>query len=84
MRELDPLLTIQEVSAILRISRSSIYRRVKDGQIPAPRKLGSLSRWPRSAIARITESWSLEDEHPECSSLKQDLYHRTGHPGGAL
>lgn len=55
MREIDPFLTATEVAAVLRISRASLYRRIKDGQIPPPRKLGSLSRWPRSAIARIME-----------------------------
>lgn len=46
----DPLLTAREVGSLLRISQASLYRRMADGTIPKPVKLGSLSRWPRSEI----------------------------------
>lgn len=46
----DPLLTSREVGAILRISQASLYRRMADGTIPKPVKLGGLSRWPQSEI----------------------------------
>ena len=46
----DPLLTAREVGSLLRISQASLYRRMADGTIPKPLKLGSLSRWPRSEI----------------------------------
>lgn len=46
----DPLLTAREVGTLLRISQASLYRRMADGTIPKPVKLGSLSRWPRSEI----------------------------------
>lgn len=46
----DPLLTAREVGKLLRISQASLYRRMADGTIPKPVKLGGLSRWPQSEI----------------------------------
>lgn len=46
----DALLTAKEVGAMLRISQASLYRRMADGTIPKPLKLGGLSRWPESEI----------------------------------
>ncbi|WAJ30606.1 helix-turn-helix transcriptional regulator [Antarcticirhabdus aurantiaca] len=46
----DPLLTAREVGTILRISQASLYRRMADGTLPKPVKLGGLSRWPQSEI----------------------------------
>lgn len=51
----DPLLTANEVVAFLRISRPTFYRRIADGTIPQPVKIGALSRWPRSEIVRSIE-----------------------------
>ncbi|MNV01390.1 Prophage CP4-57 regulatory protein (AlpA) [compost metagenome] len=52
----DPLLTANEVVAFLRISRPTFYRRIADGTIPQPVKIGALSRWPRSEIVRSIEN----------------------------
>lgn len=46
----DKLLTAREVGAILRISQASIYRRLADGTLPKPMKVGRLIRWPESEI----------------------------------
>lgn len=46
----DPLLRKHEVCDMLRISPASLYRRVQDGTLPRPVKLGGLSRWPQSEI----------------------------------
>lgn len=50
MSVIDPLLTTDEVTEMLRISRASLHRRIKDGTIPAPIKLGHLARWSRADI----------------------------------
>jgi excisionase family DNA binding protein len=52
---IDPLLTAKEVAAALRISLPTLYRRVADKTLPAPVKLGHLSRWPRSEIQAAIE-----------------------------
>ena len=52
----DPLLTANEVVSFLRISRPTFYRRIADGTIPQPVKIGALSRWPRSEIVRSIEN----------------------------
>lgn len=46
----DPLLKAGEVSALLQISTVSMYRRVKDGTLPPPVKLGNLSRWSKADV----------------------------------
>jgi len=50
MTPVDPLLTANEVAAILRVSRVTLYREIRRGNVPAPIKLGTCSRWPRSEI----------------------------------
>ncbi len=52
---IDPLLTVREGAAILQISVPTFWRRVADGTIPKPVKLGSLSRWPQSEILAVIE-----------------------------
>lgn len=50
MTPVDPLLKAPEVADMLRISMASLYRRIGDGTIPPPIKLGHLSRWSRAEI----------------------------------
>ena len=52
----DPLLTAREGAATLQISTPTFWRRVADGTIPRPIKLGSLSRWPQSEILAVIET----------------------------
>ena len=51
----DPLLTDREGAAELKMSVPTFWRRVADGTIPRPIKLGGLSRWPQSEIADVIE-----------------------------
>ncbi len=51
----DPLLTVRESAAILQISVPTFWRRVKDGTVPRPVKIGALSRWPHSEIVAVVE-----------------------------
>lgn len=52
----DPLLNVQEASKLLQISVPTFHRRVADGTIPKPLKLGALSRWPQSEILQVIEN----------------------------
>jgi predicted DNA-binding transcriptional regulator AlpA len=52
----DPLLTAKEAMAELGLSRASFYRRIDDGTIPRPLRLGSVCRWPASEIAAVIET----------------------------
>ena len=51
----DPLLIAREGASILQISVPTFWRRVADGTIPKPVKLGGLSRWPKSEILDVIE-----------------------------
>nr|WP_250809319.1 helix-turn-helix domain-containing protein [Neorhizobium tomejilense] len=52
----DPLLTKKEAAAILNVSIPTFYRRVADGIVPKPIKIGTLSKWPQSEILSVIES----------------------------
>jgi predicted DNA-binding transcriptional regulator AlpA len=51
----DPLLTSREGAQVLKVGIATFHRRVADGTIPKPIKLGALSRWPRSEILKVIE-----------------------------
>lgn len=52
----DPLLTAREAAPLLGVSVPTFWRRVADGTIPKPIKLGALSRWPQSEILQVIET----------------------------
>ncbi len=56
----DPLLTARESAAYLQISIPTFWRRVADGTVPRPVKIGALSRWPRSEIVAVIETAKAE------------------------
>ena len=47
------LLDVADLAAILKCSPRTVYRLADSGAIPAPRHLGGLRRWTRTAI----DSW---------------------------
>ena len=51
----DPLVRDKEGAAILGVSTPTFWRRVADGTVPKPIKIGGLSRWPRSEIVAVIE-----------------------------
>lgn len=53
--DIDPLLKVREAAKMLSISVPSFWRRVADGSVPKPIKLGSSSRWLRSEILAVIE-----------------------------
>lgn len=48
---LDPLLSIGEVLAVVGVSRSSVYAMIQRGAFPPGVKVGRARRWRRSEIA---------------------------------
>lgn len=52
----DPLLTAREAAPLLGISVPTFWRRVADGTVPKPIKLGALSRWPQSEVLQVIET----------------------------
>lgn len=51
----DPLLRDREAAQILGMAVPTFWRRVADGTVPKPIKLGHLSRWPKSEILEVIE-----------------------------
>lgn len=47
------LITTEEVAAALNCSRTTIWRKVKSGELPAPLKVCGLTRWRAGDIAAL-------------------------------
>lgn len=54
--EVEKLLTYRESAKILAISVPTFWRRVADGTIPKPIKIGSASRWPLSEVLAVVDA----------------------------
>lgn len=52
----DSLLTAREGAKLLQVSIPTFYRRIADGTLPKPIKLGNLSRWSQSEIIAAIEA----------------------------
>lgn len=52
----ERLLTDQEVADIFQVHRGTIWRRVKDGTLPKPIRIGSITRFPQSEIVAALEA----------------------------
>jgi len=52
-------ITASEVAEILHISRSQVYRLIRNSGFPRPAKIGGLSRWDREEI----DHW-MEAQYP--------------------
>lgn len=52
----DRLITVKDIEAALSCSRSTVWRRVKDGTIPAPIKICGMTRWRATDIAALMQS----------------------------
>ncbi|MEN3395370.1 AlpA family transcriptional regulator [Brucella melitensis] len=55
MQVTDPLLIAREGAKYLQVSLPTFYRRIADGTLPKPLKMGSLSRWSQSEILAAVE-----------------------------
>jgi prophage regulatory protein len=59
----EGLLRLSEVVKRTGLSRSEIYRRIKAGRFPRPRKLGpKVIAWPTAEIALFCEFPQLDNE----------------------
>lgn len=47
---LDPLLTVEEVAALLRLNAKSIYKLVDEGKLPGVRRIGRRVRFYRPEL----------------------------------
>jgi predicted DNA-binding transcriptional regulator AlpA len=64
MEIVDPLLTAREGAKVLQISVPTFWRRVADGTVPQPVKIGALSRWPASEITQVIEHAKARRRRP--------------------
>ncbi|MEM0935742.1 MAG: DNA-binding protein [Pseudomonadota bacterium] len=55
MENPDPLLSQRECAVFLSISKPTFWRRVGDGTLPKPIKIGGMSRWRLSDIEKAIE-----------------------------
>ena len=51
----DPLIRDGDAAIMLGCSKATFWRRVADGTIPRPVKIGGMSRWPHSEIMEVIE-----------------------------
>ena len=51
----DHLIRDSEAATLLGCSKATFWRRVADGTIPRPVKIGGMSRWPLSEILSVIE-----------------------------
>ena len=56
MRVTDTLLTVRECTKLLQMSIPTFYRRIADGTLPKPIKMGALSRWSQAEILTAIET----------------------------
>jgi predicted DNA-binding transcriptional regulator AlpA len=64
MEIIDPLLTAREGAKVLQVSVPTFWRRVADGTVPQPVKIGALSRWPSSEITQVIEHAKARRRRP--------------------
>jgi len=55
MDHVDQLLRDHEAAGLLGCSKATFWRRVADGTVSKPLKIGGMSRWPLSEIEAVIE-----------------------------
>ena len=58
--DFERLLRDEDFAEILNCSTSTVWRRVADGIISPPLKIGGMSRWPASEAAAVIERAKAE------------------------
>ena len=56
------LLRLRDVMRLIPLSRPTIYRRIKDGKFPAPKKDGRCSLWDEEQVTRYAASLSQQPQ----------------------
>ena len=54
--DLRPLLRLPEVIALTGISKAAIYKQMKQGKFPTPKRVGRSALWRRSDVQAWIES----------------------------
>lgn len=54
--QVDRLVSVRDTAALLGCSVPTVWRRVADGQLPKPVKIGGITRWPESEINTVIEN----------------------------
>ncbi|MFC0339774.1 helix-turn-helix transcriptional regulator [Paracoccus niistensis] len=55
MQATDRLLRDKDAAEALGVSKTTFWRRVNDGTVPPPVKIGGSTRWPQSEIQAVIE-----------------------------
>jgi excisionase family DNA binding protein len=76
---LQALLTVREVARVLKISVRSVWRLVASRKLPAPLKVGGVSRWQRTDIARWIESGCPAVAESEAGESPKEMIPGTDH-----
>lgn len=56
----EQYLTLHQVMERLQLAKSSVYRRIKDGTLPQPIKVGNLQRFKESEIEAAMEALAAQ------------------------
>lgn len=54
------LMSDRDASIFLSISRATLWRRVSDGTIPKPVRIGGVTRWRRDELIAVVEKASAQ------------------------
>ena len=65
MAEIERLLPINEVCAMVGRGRASLYRDIQNGEFPPPVRLGGSARWPLSEVQGFIRSVVAEQRNGE-------------------
>lgn len=66
LRQSDPFMSVREVAAYLTLATSTIHRMTREGNLPAPTRIGKKTiRWRRSEI----DKWLEECNRPTLKSV---------------
>ncbi|WP_089235606.1 helix-turn-helix domain-containing protein [Tropicimonas sediminicola] len=60
MNTIDPLIRDAEGAVLLGCSKATWWRRVADGTLPPPIKIGGMSRWRRSDVVAVIDRADAE------------------------
>ena len=61
----EPLFRDADVARVLGCSKATFWRRVADGTIPRPLKIGGMSRWPPSEILAVIDHAKTQRSLPD-------------------
>ena len=69
---MDKLLSSKRVCELLDISPTTLWRGIRGGKIPPPRKIypGSDNRWPQSEIDEVINTLPVADAYQDCGYNK--------------